>query len=71
SNYTDMDDGCPGLLKPGTSKLSFDPEGYWKKRGQERSYPYVEVVFTITNETQKFHIPLLLSPWSYTTYQGS
>ncbi|XP_040837950.1 5-hydroxyisourate hydrolase-like [Ochotona curzoniae] len=75
-SYTDPDGRCPGLLKPGqmkagTYKLSFDTEDYWKKRGQESFYPYVEVVFTITNETQKFHVPLLLSPWSYTTYRGS
>lgn len=30
-----------------------------------------QVVFTISNETRKFHVPLLLSPWSYTTYRGS
>uniref|UniRef100_A0A8D2E332 5-hydroxyisourate hydrolase n=1 Tax=Sciurus vulgaris TaxID=55149 RepID=A0A8D2E332_SCIVU len=75
-SYTDPDGRCPGLLrpgqmKPGTYKLSFDTESYWKERGQESFYPYVEVVFTITKETQKFHVPLLLSPWSYTTYRGS
>nr|XP_025124372.1 transthyretin isoform X2 [Bubalus bubalis] len=73
---TDRDGRCPGLLPPGqmkagTYKLSFDTKGYWQKRGQESFYPYVEVVFTITNETHKFHVPLLLSPWSYTTYRGS
>ncbi|XP_037671900.1 5-hydroxyisourate hydrolase-like isoform X2 [Choloepus didactylus] len=75
-SYTDPDGRCPGLLaagqmKAGTYKLCFDTQGYWSKRGQESFYPYVEVVFTITNETQKFHVPLLLSPWSYTTYRGS
>ncbi|XP_048192598.1 5-hydroxyisourate hydrolase-like [Perognathus longimembris pacificus] len=75
-SYTDPDGRCPGLLtpgqmKPGTYKLSFDTEAYWKKRGQESFYPYVEVVFNIAKETQKFHMPLLLSPWSYTTYRGS
>ncbi|XP_019499709.1 PREDICTED: 5-hydroxyisourate hydrolase-like, partial [Hipposideros armiger] len=75
-SYTDPDGRCPGLLPPGqmkagTYKLFFDTEGYWKKRGQESFYPYVEVVFTITNETHKFHVPLLLTPWSYTTYRGS
>lgn len=30
-----------------------------------------QVVFTIPNETHKFHIPLLMSPWSYTTYRES
>ncbi|EQB76981.1 hypothetical protein CB1_000130001 [Camelus ferus] len=76
TSYTNPDGRCPGLLPPGqvktgTYKLSFDTEGYWKERGQESFYPYVEVVFTITNETHKFHVPLLLSPWSYTTYRGS
>ncbi|EDM11933.1 similar to transthyretin (4L369) (predicted), isoform CRA_d [Rattus norvegicus] len=76
TSYTNLDGRCPGLLtqsqmKPGTYKLSFDTERYWKERGQESFYPYVEVVFTITKETQKFHVPLLLSPWSYTTYRGS
>lgn len=47
-SYTDSDGRCPGLLPPGpmkagTYKLSFDTEGYWKKRGQESFYPYVEV----------------------------
>ncbi|KAK2497843.1 hypothetical protein MC885_009197 [Smutsia gigantea] len=75
-SYTNSDGRCPGLLPPGqmkagTYKLSFDTEGYWKKRGQESFYPYVEVVFTVTNETHRFHVPLLLSPWSYTTYRGS
>ncbi|XP_048219464.1 5-hydroxyisourate hydrolase-like [Perognathus longimembris pacificus] len=75
-SYTDRDGRChglltPGQMKPGTYQLSFDTEAYWKKRRQESFYPYVEVVFNIANETQKFHVPLLLSPWSYTTYRGS
>ncbi|XP_064129559.1 5-hydroxyisourate hydrolase-like [Loxodonta africana] len=74
-SYTNTEGRYPGLLEPGqmkggTYKLFFDTEGYWKQ-GQESFYPYVEVVFTITNETQRFHMPLLLSPWSYTTYRGS
>ncbi|XP_012667513.1 5-hydroxyisourate hydrolase-like [Otolemur garnettii] len=76
TSYTDPDGRCPGLLthtqmKAGTYKLSFDTETYWKKRGQKSFYPYVEVIFTVTDETQKLHVPLLLSPWSYTTYRGS
>lgn len=47
-SYTDVDGHCPGLLrsgqmKPGTYKLSFDTESYWKKMGQENFYPHVEV----------------------------
>ncbi|XP_072492511.1 5-hydroxyisourate hydrolase-like isoform X3 [Notamacropus eugenii] len=75
-SYTNADGRCPGLLSPeqmkaGTYKLFFDTEGYWKKMGYTSFYPYVEVVFTITNEADKFHVPLLLSPCSYTTYRGS
>ncbi|KAM6148205.1 5-hydroxyisourate hydrolase-like [Rhynchocyon petersi] len=74
-SHTDTDGRCPGLLEPGQMKegiykLSFHTEDYWRKRGQESFYPYVEVVFTV-NKMQKFHVPLLLSPWSYTTYRGS
>ncbi|KAM6179017.1 5-hydroxyisourate hydrolase-like [Rhynchocyon petersi] len=69
------DGRCPGLLEPGQMKegiykLSFHTEDYWRKRRQESFYPYMEVVFTV-NKMQKFHVPLLLSPWSYTTYRGS
>ncbi|XP_054426192.1 5-hydroxyisourate hydrolase-like [Pteronotus mesoamericanus] len=76
TSYTDPDGRCPGLLLPGqmkvgTYKLTFDTEGYWKRRGQASFYPYVEVVFTVADETPKLHVPLLLSPWSYTTYRGS
>ncbi|XP_055992039.1 5-hydroxyisourate hydrolase-like isoform X1 [Sorex fumeus] len=75
-SYTNPDGRCPGLMSPGqmkvgTYKLFFDTESYWRERGLESFYPYVEVVFTITDETHKFHVPLLLSPWSYTTYRGS
>uniref|UniRef100_A0A7N5PAY1 Transthyretin/hydroxyisourate hydrolase domain-containing protein n=1 Tax=Ailuropoda melanoleuca TaxID=9646 RepID=A0A7N5PAY1_AILME len=75
-SYTDYDGCCPSLLAPGplkagNYKLSFDTKGYWKKRGAESFYSYVEVAFTITNETHRFCASLLLSLWSYITYQGS
>ena len=37
----------------------------------ETFYPYAEVVFEIKDPSQHFHIPLLLSPFGYTTYRGS
>ncbi|XP_074248540.1 5-hydroxyisourate hydrolase-like [Saimiri boliviensis] len=63
TSYTDPDGRCPGLLtrdqmKAGTYKLTFDTEAYWRKRGQESFYTYVEVVFTIPSEAQKFHVSL-------------
>nr|XP_054955298.1 uncharacterized protein LOC129394122 [Pan paniscus] len=64
-SYTDPDGRCPGLLTPdqmkaGTYKLTFDTEGYWRKRGQESFYPHVEVRLVLTSKAQKFHMPLVL-----------
>ncbi|NWW54029.1 HIUH hydrolase, partial [Pedionomus torquatus] len=74
--WTDHDGRCPPLLalgqaKAGTYKLHFETAAYWQGLGHTSFYPFVEVVFTITDPTQKLHIPLLISPYSYTTYRGS
>ncbi|KAJ7312185.1 hypothetical protein JRQ81_006545 [Phrynocephalus forsythii] len=58
-------------LRAGTYKLHFDTGEYWQLQGYTSFYPYVEIVFTITGAERKVHIPLLLSPYSYTTYRGS
>ncbi|CAI5782301.1 cadherin-1-like isoform X2 [Podarcis lilfordi] len=66
----DRNSPMPRELKPGTYKLRFETREYWEQQGYSSFYPYVEIVFTITEE-EKVHIPLLLSPYSYTTYRGS
>ncbi|XP_039186952.1 cadherin-1-like isoform X2 [Crotalus tigris] len=58
-------------LETGTYKLRFATGEYWQQQGLTSFYPYVEVVFTITEAERKVHIPLLLSPYSYVTYRGS
>ncbi|TRZ00353.1 hypothetical protein DNTS_030398, partial [Danionella cerebrum] len=73
---TNADGRCPGLISTehlvaGVYKLRFETEAYWKELGETSFYPYVEVVFKIREPSQKFHIPLLLSPFSYSTYRGS
>ncbi|CAL1592050.1 unnamed protein product [Knipowitschia caucasica] len=73
---TNSDGRCPGLISkagftPGTYKLRFETGEYWDSLGQTSFYPYVEVVFTIKESDQKFHIPLLMSRFSYSTYRGS
>ncbi|OCT82357.1 5-hydroxyisourate hydrolase isoform X1 [Xenopus laevis] len=75
-SVTNEDGRCPGLLRgealcAGTYQLRFDTGDYWKQMHKETFYPYVEIVFTITDLKQKYHVPLLLSPFSYTTYRGS
>ncbi|XP_012690131.1 5-hydroxyisourate hydrolase [Clupea harengus] len=74
---TTNDDGrCPGLITreafiPGTYKMRFETGQYWKGLGETCFYPYVEIVFTIMEPSQKCHVPLLLSRFSYSTYRGS
>ncbi|OCT56548.1 5-hydroxyisourate hydrolase isoform X1 [Xenopus laevis] len=75
-SVTNEDGRCPGLLRgealcAGTYQLCFDTGDYWKQMHKESFYPYVEIAFTITDPKQKYHVPLLLSPFSYTTYRGS
>ncbi|NXG24327.1 HIUH hydrolase, partial [Grallaria varia] len=74
--HTDTDGRCQPLLaagqaKAGTYKLRFETAAYWHGLGYTSFYPYVEVVFIITDPAQKFHVPLLISPYSYSTYRGS
>ncbi|CDQ74127.1 5-hydroxyisourate hydrolase b [Oncorhynchus mykiss] len=73
---TDEDGRCPGLITtkaftPGMYKMRFETGQYWESLGQNSFYPYVEIVFTITNPNERFHLPLLLSRFSYSTYRGS
>ncbi|XP_030621616.1 5-hydroxyisourate hydrolase isoform X2 [Chanos chanos] len=74
---TTNDDGrCPGLITrecftPGVYKIRFESGQYWEGLGETCFYPYIEIVFNITDAAQKFHVPLLLSRFSYSTYRGS
>ncbi|XP_062858743.1 5-hydroxyisourate hydrolase b isoform X2 [Trichomycterus rosablanca] len=54
----------------GMYKIRFETGQYWESLGQTSFYPYVEIVFTITDPDQKFHFPLLLNRYSYSTYRS-
>ena len=60
-------------FEPGVYRLVFDTAGYFEPRQIESLYPYVEIVFTVswTNPARYYHLPLLISPFGYTTYRGS
>jgi 5-hydroxyisourate hydrolase len=60
-----------GALVEGTYRLSFDTHAYFASRKVESLYPQVSVVFTVRNAAEHHHIPLLLSPFGYSTYRGS
>lgn len=58
-------------LAPGTYKLTFDTAKYFHARNMEGFFPAVEITFSIRDTAQNYHVPLLLSPYSYSTYRGS
>ncbi len=74
---TDADGRCRNLLPEGTSlqpsvyRLSFDSAEYFGKRGVPTFYPEVAVAFEVREPAQHHHVPLLLSPFGYSTYRGS
>jgi len=60
-----------GDLYNGTYRLQFATKEYFESQNQSTFFPYVEVVVEILDSSSHYHIPLLLSPYSYTTYRGS
>lgn len=70
------DDGrCPGLLAEGALeravyRLTFDIATY-EAGGAQGFYPYAQIVFRVSDPAQHHHVPLLLSPFGYSTYRGS
>jgi len=60
---------------PNIYELLFYMGDYFRKKGAELTdQPFFDIVsvrFTIHDHTQHFHVPLLASPWGYTTYRGS
>ncbi|HVS01378.1 MAG TPA: hydroxyisourate hydrolase [Thermoanaerobaculia bacterium] len=64
-----LPEGAP--LERGTYRLLFDTGGYFRARGREPFYPEVTVVFAVSDPASHHHVPLLLSPYGYSTYRGS
>ena len=62
-------------LKKGTYRLVFDVAAYFRARGVTLPDPpfldRVALDFGIAHVEQHYHVPLLVSPWSYSTYRGS
>lgn len=63
----------PSKLKifPGVYRLMFDTSRYFAAHNIEGFYPLITVVFTVRDPAQHYHVPLLLSPFGYSTYRGS
>ena len=61
-----------GLPEAGDYRLTFAVRDYFRKTGRETFYTTITVEFRIpTQDMQHYHVPLLLSPFGYSTYRGS
>lgn len=73
---TDQDGRTPALLprgplRQGQHTLSFDAGAYFAARNQPTLYGSIPIPFEITEPEGRYHIPLLLAPFGYSTYRGS
>jgi 5-hydroxyisourate hydrolase len=72
---TDSDGRIRGMtdeeLAAGDYRLRFDTRPYFQRSGINAFYPEVTIVFTVEDATAHVHVPLLLSPFGYTTYRGT
>ena len=59
------------VLPAGRYKVLFTTEAYFQNQKVDAFYPYADIVFDITGDGEHYHIPLLLSPFGYSTYRGS
>ncbi len=58
-------------LKAGNYQIVFQTEAYFKKHNQEHFFLNTPVLFKIENTKRKYHVPLLLNPFGFSTYRGS
>ncbi len=58
-------------LRLGNYRLRFDVETYFNDQQKETFFPEVSIQFEIRDEMSHYHVPLLLSPYGYSTYRGS
>ena len=74
-SQTDQDGRVKDLLstdvQTGRYRLSFDVATYFNESGRHSFYPVVHIDFEVDDATQHYHVPLLISPFGYSTYRGS
>ncbi len=60
-----------GKLEAAIYRITFDTTAYYNLQAMECFYPEVSVVFQIRDIESHYHVPLLVSPYGYSTYRGS
>lgn len=76
NGITNQDGRCTDLVSPGQMaagiyRLTWETEAYLLRSSRPAFFPQVAAVFTVSEAQQHYHIPLLLSPYGYSTYRGS
>ena len=61
----------PADLERGVYRVRFAVGAYFAARHQQSFYPEVLIVFSLDEKDAHYHVPLLLSPYAYSTYRGS
>ncbi len=75
SGVTDADGRAkqlgPERVPGGEYRLRFDTGAYFASSGTDTFYPEVLIGFAVADDGRHYHVPLLLSPFAYSTYRGS
>ena len=81
SAQTNADGRCDGALLQGDEftsgryELVFDAGAYFARQGQHLPDPpfldQITLAFGVADASQNYHVPLVMSPWAYSTYRGS
>ena len=77
SGETNADGRMPALLPEGSSggagayRLTFDVGTYFEQDGIQSFYGVVTIDFVVRDAAPHYHVPLLISPYGYSTYRGS
>ena len=61
----------PDRVEPGTYRLVFDTADYFSRTGQSCFFPEVSLSFVVADPDRHLHVPVLMSPFAYSTYRGS
>lgn len=75
TGMTDDDGRCRALtpqpLQPGRYRLTAEIGAYFNRSGRDTLYPGAQIDFVMTEKGGHYHLPFLISPWSWSTYRGS
>ena len=64
--------GLPATIVPGTYRLTFDLATYHRATGVSASFfPEARIAFNVRDTDEHYHVPLLVSPFGYSTYRGA